>query len=588
MPRPHVRLSAALLIALCSNTALTLHAQSFRVHIPQDARPLASGGERAAQPGPIDGRLLLLLSNDPSAEPRMQISLGANTQNIFGLTLDGAKPGSVVTVDNSAAGYPRLHLGEIPPGTYTVQAVLNLYETFHRSDGRFLKLAPDRGEGQHWNIAPGNLYSKPFQITIGANGKPVHDVDIALTEVIPPIAPVPDSEFVRRLRIQSPLLTKFWGRPVYLAATVLVPAGFDQHPDARFPLMLFEDHFDDGFDEFRTTPPDPDLKPDYSERFHLAGYNRIQQQEAYKFYQTWISKDFPRFLVLKIQTANPFYDDSYAVDSANLGPYGEAIETELIPAVETKFRAIGQGWARFLYGGSTGGWEAMAAQVFYPDHYNGAFVACPDPVDFHAYTNIDIYKDANAYFIPGANKQIEQPSMRDYLGHTLITQRGAIQYEAALGDHGRSGEQYDIWQAVFSPIGPDGYPATIIDKQTGVIDHTVAQYWHDHYDLTAKLQREWPQLQPKLDGKLHVYVGSDDNYMLNDAVYLLQDFLDTANPPAHAEVAYGPRAEHCWNGDPKLPNAYSRLHYETMYVPKIMQRIEQTAPQGADLASWRY
>ncbi len=588
MLTPHVRRSAALLIALCSNIALSLHAQSFRVHIPQDARPLASGGERAAQPGPLDGRLLLLLSNDPTAEPRMQISLGANTQNIFGLTIDSAKPGSVVTVDNSAASYPRQHLSDVPPGTYTVQAVLNLYETFHRSDGRVLKLAPDRGEGQHWNIAPGNLYSKPFQITIGANGKPVHDTDITLTEVIPPIAPIPDSEFVRRLRIQSPLLTKFWGRPVYLAATVLVPAGFDQHPDARFPLMLFEDHFDDAFDEFRTTPPDPDLKPDYSERFHLAGYNRIQQQEAYNFYQTWISKDFPRFLVLKIQTANPFYDDSYAVDSANLGPYGEAIETELIPAVETKFRAIGQGWARFLYGGSTGGWEAMAAQVFYPDHYNGAFIACPDPVDFRAYTNIDIYKDANAYFIPGANKQIEQPSMRDYLGHTLITQRGANQYEAALGDHGRSGEQYDIWQAVFSPIGPDGYPASIIDKQTGAIDHTVAQYWHDHYDLTAKLQREWPQLQPKLDGKLHVYVGSDDNYMLNDAVYLLQDFLDTANPPAHAEVAYGPRAEHCWNGDPKLPNAYSRLHYETMYVPKIMQRMEQTAPKGADLTSWRY
>ena len=227
-------------------------------------------------------------------------------------------------------------------------------------------------------------------------------------------------------------------------------------------------------------------------------------------------------------------------------------------------------------------------QMFYPDHYNGAFIACPDPVDFHAYTNIDLYKDANAYYLSGANKQVEQPSMRDYLGHTTITQRGVNQYEAALGDHGRSGEQYDIWQAVFSPIGPDGYPARIFDKQTGAIDPAVAQYWHDHYDLNAKLQREWPQLQPKLDGKLHVYVGSDDTYMLNDAVYLLQDFLDTAKPSAHAEVAYGPRAEHCWNGDPKLPNAYSRLHYETMYVPKIMQRILQTAPKDADLTSWRY
>ena len=579
--------AAALLLALCPSIA-ALHAQSYRVHIPQDARPLATGGERAAQPGPLDGRLFLLLSNNLAEEPRMQIDLSPRTQNIFGMTLDGAQPGTVIPVDDHAAGYPHLRLSDIPAGTYTVQALLNLYETFHMADGRVLKLAPDRGEGQHWNIAPGNLYSKPFQITVGANGKPTQDVDISLSEIIPPIAPIADSVFIRRLRIQSPLLTKFWGRPVYLAATVLMPYGFDQHPDARFPLMLFEDHFDDGFAEFRTTPPDPNLKPDYSERFRLEGYNRIQQEEAYKLYQTWISKDFPRFLVVKIQTANPFYDDSYAVDSANLGPYGEAIETELIPAVEKKFRGIGQGWARFLYGGSTGGWESMAAQVFYPDHYNGAFIACPDPVDFHAYTNIDLYKDPNAYYIQGANKQVEQPAMRDYLGHSFITQREVNQYEAALGDHGRSGEQYDIWQAVFSPVGPDGYPAQIFDKQTGVIDHKVADYWHDHYDLTAKLQREWPQLQPKLDGKLHVYVGYDDTYMLNNAVYLLQDFLDKADPPAHAEVEYGPRAEHCWNGDPKLSNAYSRLHYETMYVPKIIERIQQTAPKGADLKSWRY
>jgi len=588
MPRFCVVRIASLLTSLCSIAATILHAQSFRVHIPEDARPLASGGERAAQPGPLDGRLLLLLSNDPNAEPRMQIDDTPRSQNVFGITLEGAKPGSVVIVDDPAVGYPHLHLGEVAPGTYTVQAVLNLYETLHMGDGRVLKLAPDRGEGQHWNLAPGNLYSRPFQITIDANGLPEHDVDIVLNEVIAPIPPIADSEFIRRLRIQSPLLTKFWGRPVYLAATVLLPAGFDQHPDARFPLMLFEDHFDDGFPEFRTVAPDANLKPDYSERFHLAGYNRIQQQEAYKFYQTWTARDFPRFLVVKIQTANPFYDDSYAVDSANLGPYGEAIETELLPAVEEQFHAIGQGWARFLYGGSTGGWEAMAAQVFYPDHYNGAFIACPDPVDFHAFTNIDIYKDANAYFLTGANKQIEQPAMRDYLGHTTITQRDVNRYEAALGDHGRSGEQYDIWQAVFSPIGPDGYPAHIFDKQTGAIDATVAKYWHDHYDLNAKLQREWPRLQPKLEGKLHVYVGSDDTYMLNDAVYLLEDFLNTADPPAHAEVAYGPRAEHCWNGDPKLSNAYSRLHYETMYVPKIMRRIEQTAPKGADLTSWRY
>jgi hypothetical protein len=538
----------------------------------------------------LDGRLLLLLSNDPSAEPRMLIDDSPRSQMVFGVTVDGMKPGQSVVVGDTAAGYPIKSLKDVPAGDYTVQAVLNVYETYHRADGKTIKLAPDRGEGQHWNLAPGNLYSKPRKVHVGRGASPIV---ILLDQVIPLIAEEADTKYVRHLRIQSDLLTKFWGRPMYLSAIVLVPEGFDEHPEARFPLMIFHDHFVTGFDDFRTTPPDPNLKPDYSERFHLAGYNRIQQEEAYKEYQQWISPKFPRVLVMKIQHANPYYDDSYAVNSANLGPYGDAIETELVPAVEKKFRGIGESWARFMYGGSTGGWESLAVQIFYPDHYNGAFVACPDPVDFHAYMTRDLYKDDNMFYIQGANKRVEQPAMRDYLGHTLISMRDNIAYEAALGDHGRSGEQFDIWQAVYSPEGADGYPQPIFNKETGAIDHKVAEYWKEHYDLDAKLQRDWATLGPKLRGKIHLYVGSDDTYFLNDAVYLMEDFLKTTGTPGHGvpyegEVKYGPRAEHCWNGDPALPNAYSRLHYNTMYLPQIMERIQKTAPAGADLTSWRF
>jgi hypothetical protein len=468
--------------------------------------------------------------------------------------------------------------------------VLDVYETFHRSDGSVVKLAPDRGEGKHWSSAPGNLISKPRLVHIGPGAKPVA---VELSEVIPPIKPTPDTKFIRHIRIQSALLTKFWGTPMYLSAVVLVPEGFDTHPDAHFPLMVFHDHFVSGMIDFRETPPDPNLKPDYSDRFHLAGYNRIQQQQAYQNYLDWIAPGTPRYLVVKLQHANPYYDDSYAVDSANLGPYGEAIETELIPAIEKQFRGIGKGWARFLYGGSTGGWESIAAQMFYPDHYNGAFIACPDPVDFHAFMTADLYKQDNVFYLQGANKQIEQPGMRDYLGHTLISLRNNVAYESALGDRGRSGDQFDIWQAVYSPEGKDGYPQPIFDKKTGVIDHQTAAYWHDHYDLDAMLQRDWATLGPKLQGKLHIYVGSDDTYFLNDAVYLMEDFLETTGTPGHGvayegEVKYGPRAEHCWNGDPTKSNAYSRLHYNQMYLPQIMERIQKTAPPGADLTSWRY
>jgi hypothetical protein len=539
---------------------------------------------------PLDGRLLLLLSNDPSEEPRMQIDDTPKSQMVFGVTVDGWRPGEPMTVGDNATGYPRASLKDVPPGDYTIQAVLNVYETFHRSDGKTVKLAPDRGEGQHWNLAPGNLLSKPRVVRIGSGAPPI---TVSLDEVIPTIKPEPDTKYIRHLRIQSKLLTQFWGRPMYLSAVVLVPEGFDSRPQARYPLIIFHDHFVSGMNDFRETPPDPSLKPDYSERFHLAGYNRIQQEEAYKNYQTWIAPGTPRVLIIKLQHANPFYDDSYAVNSSNVGPYGDAIETELIPAIEQKFRGIGQVWARFVYGGSTGGWESLAVQMFYPDHYNGAFVACPDPVDFHAFMTADLYKQDNLFYLQGANKTIEQPGMRDYLGHTLISMRDNVAYEAALGDHGRSGDQFDIWQAVYSPTGDDGYPQAIFDKSTGVIDHNTAEYWRQHYDLNAILQRDWNTLGPKLQGKLHIYVGSDDTYFLNNAVYLMEDFLNQTGTAGHGvpyegEVRYGPRAEHCWNGDPTKPNWYSRLHYNQMYLPQIVERIQKTAPPGADLTSWRY
>jgi hypothetical protein len=563
------------LLALLLLAPVAAAAQSFTVTFPS---------ELSSQP--LDGRLLLVLSTDPSDEPRNQIDDTPRSEIIFGLTVDGWKPGEPAKFDETARGYPIRSLKDLPAGDYFVQVVLNKYETFHRSDGKTVKLHMDQGEGQHWNISPGNLYSKPQKVTVKHDGRPV---SVALTEVIPPIAVPADTKYVRHLRIRSEVLTKFWGRPMFLSAVVLVPEGFDEHPNARFPLIIFHDHFVSGFDDFRTTPPDPDLKPDYSDRFHLAGYNRIQQQEAYRFYQQWVAPDFPRVLIAKIQHANPFYDDSYAVNSANVGPYGDAIENELVPAIEKQFHGIGQGWARFVYGGSTGGWEALAVQVFYPDHYNGAFAACPDPIDFHAFTNVDLYADKNAFFLEGAHKRVEQPAMRDYLGHTLITTREVNGYELALGDHGRSGEQFDIWQAVYGPVGEDGYPAQIFNKETGEIDHRVANYWREHYDLEAILERDWAKLGPQLAGKIHIYVGADDTYFLNDAVYRMQDFLDTTkNPPYGGEVTYGPRAEHCWNGDPNLPNAYSRLHYNTQYLPKILEQIQKTAPPGADLKSWRY
>ena len=261
--------------------------------------------------------------------------------------------------------------------------------------------------------------------------------------------------------MQSKLLSEFWGQPMYLGAHVLLPEGFDEHPDARYPLCVFHGHYPSNFDGFRTEPPNPDLEPDYSERFDTAGYNIIQQQEAYDFYKTWTGPDFPRMLIIEIQHPTPYYDDSYAVNSANQGPYGDAITYELIPYIEEQFRGIGEGWARFLYGGSTGGWEALAAQVMYPDEYNACFAACPDPIDFRAYTTVNIYEDTNAYYLASPFKETLRPGHRDYLGHVSSTLQDMNYRELVLGSRGRSGQQWDIWQATYSPTAADGYPKPI-------------------------------------------------------------------------------------------------------------------------------
>ncbi|QNJ98988.1 alpha/beta hydrolase-fold protein [Constantimarinum furrinae] len=535
----------------------------------------------------VDGRLLLMLSNNDEAEPRFQINDGPTTQLIFGKNVDGLKPGATVTFTGEDFGFPIESLRDIPSGDYNAQALLHVYETFNLATGHTVKLPMDNGEGQQWNRSPGNIYNLPVKVAIDTENP--SEVRIVINKVIPPIEEPEDTEWVKHIKMKSEKLSEFYGRDMYLGAHILLPKGFAEHSEAKYPLMVFHGHFPSDFGDWRTTPPDPNLEPDYSERFQVEGYNKIVQQEAWDFYQRWNEPDFPRFLIIEIQHPTPYYDDSYAVNSAAQGPYGDAITYELIPYIEEQFRGIGEGWARFLYGGSTGGWEALAVQVKYPNEYNGCFAACPDPIDFRAYCLTNIYEDKNAYYVESDYQKIEVPGKRNYLGQISNTLRASNHLELVLGDKSRSGQQWDIWEATYSPLGEDGYPQRIWDKYTGDIDHTVAEYWKENYDLRHILERDWAKLGNDLKGKIHIYCGDMDNYYLNNAVYLMEDFLEsTTDPYYEGEVAYGDRAEHCWNGDPTQPNHITRLRYNSMYLPKIMKRIAESAPKDADLTSWRY
>jgi len=534
------------------------------------AASLAAQRFEISWPKPLDGHVVLILSTSSSGEPRFQVSEGLNTQQMFGADVDGARS---VTIDSVALGYPLAHLNQVPAGEYTVQAVLNIYETFYRADGRSVKLPMDQGEGQHWNRKPGNLYSAPAKMKVEPGSSAT--LRIQLDKTIPPIEPPQDTKYIKHVRIQSKLLTAFWGRPMYLGAVVLLPEGFDEHPGARYPVLYRQGHFAATFNGFRTEPRPSPNGIDY----------------AYKLYQDWTSGRLPHMIIVTTQDANPYYDDSYAVNSANLGPYGDAIVQELNPYIEKTFRAIGEPWARVLYGGSTGGWEALAQQVFHPDYYNGAWVACPDPIDFHAYSLINLYEDKNAFYAAGPWKHVPQPMQRQVDGRITSVMEDAIRYELVLGAKGRSGEQFDIWQAVYSPVGEDGYPAPILDPWTGVIDHKAAEYWKEHYDLVHIIERDWKTLGPQLIGKLHFAVGDSDNYYLDRAVRLAEKFLESTKEPGKGpyyggSFEYGVGAGHGYPGGRPGPESSGTIHQRLM--PVMLQWMLKTAPAGADVKSWRY
>jgi len=535
---------------------------------------------RSAQP--LDGRVLLFISDDGKTEPKSQSDqYRANTTRpIFGVDVDGLAPGTPVIIDERVVGWPARSLRDIPAGDYYVQALLTRYETFRRSDGHTVKLPMDQGEGQHWDTKPGNFYSRPVKMRVdpAAGG----EITISLDQEIPPIARATDTAQVKYIRVQNERLTKFWGRPMHLGAIVTLPAGWDAHPDARYPIVIHHGHFPRNAesDTWRETPPDADAR----------GNTRDAQAAAYKFYQDWNGPNFPRMIHVLVQHPTPYFDDSYAVNSANNGPYGDAITLDLIPSIEQRFRGIGQGWARALVGGSTGGWEALGVQVMYPDAYNGAWALCPDPIDFRSYRSVNIYDERNAYYYFEDNpwKRTPKPGYRDYRGHLYSTFEERNLVELVLGTHGRSAGQHDGWASVFGPVGADGYYKPLYDKATGVIDPEVAKYWRDNYDLRHILERDWAALGPKLRGKIHLTSGTMDNGYLNNAVYQAEEFFKKANPPADVEIVYGERREHCFTGDTEHPNAVGTRTLHQRYMPAMARWMTKTAPAGADTRSWVY
>ena len=525
------------------------------------------------EPKPLDGRVILVISRRDTPPPMNAQMRGNNAQPMFGIDVDGLKPGQPAVFDAGTRGWPVESLRDLPPGDYFAQAVLNVYTTVTRADGHTIKVHLDQGEGQNYRTSPGNLVTNVEKIHIDAKAGGV--AKIAFARKNPPIEPPQDTKYIKHIKFKSEMLSKWWGTDIYLGAVALLPEGWAEHPNAKYPVIYNQGHFPRTFSGFRETPPDAGA----------TDAQRTQQQGAYRFYQDWVAGKMGRVVIVLIQHPTPYYDDSYAVNSANNGPYGDALWQEFVPRVEKAFRGIGQPWARMTYGGSTGGWESLAWQIFYPDNLNGTWTFCPDPVDFRYFQMVNIYQDENAFYSNSEWKKTPARAWQRGLDDQIsMSQLDGSRLEAVLGTRGRSGDQMDIFMGVFGPVGPDGYPKLLYDKWTGVIDKSVVDYWREHYDLRHIVERDWKSIGPKLAGKIHIFMGDQDTYLLEEAVFKMQQFLESTKDPYYAgSFDIGKRQPHCYSGMPEFPGQRA----EQRIIPKMIERMLMTAPAGADL-SWRY
>ncbi len=493
---------------------------------------------------PITGRLFVMISKSNRVEPRLQAGSYQASVPFYGVDVDALKPGANAVIDSSTLGYQVESLSKLPAGEYYVQALLNVYTQVHRKDGHTIWVHWDQWEGQQWNRSPGNLVSEVQRVRLDPAAG--FNIKLNLTKKLPPVEVPPDTEWVKRVKIQSKMLSEFWGRPVYLGATLLLPKGFTQNPNQKYPAIYIQGHF--GLNApFGFTTQQVPPESDEQRKARLA---RSAREPGPEFSKAWMSDDFPRMVAVTFQHPTPFYDDSYAVNSANNGPYGDALTQELIPYLEEHFRLIPKPEARVLTGGSTGGWESLALQILHPKFFNGTWSLYPDPVDFRRYQMSNVYEDDNAFEVPSGDwAKLIRPLSRNADGQVTLTMREMSQLEAVLGSNNRSGQQIAAWDAAYGPVGKDGYPRPIWDRLTGKIDREVALYMRDNgYDLRYNLEKNWAKIGSDLVGKIHVYCGDMDNYYLNLAVYQLEEFLNAANnPKSEAVFEYGrPMKPHGW------------------------------------------
>lgn len=428
---------------------------------------------------PCTGRLHVVLTATKDREARLGINW-FKPEPAFAIDVKEWKPGTTRMLTNDAVGYP-VTLDKLEKKTYSIQAVLDV----------------DKGWSRHYGTSPGNYYSKPVSMSLDPAMSGT--VKLTLDQVVPERA-FKETERVKLVEVESKLLTKFHGKRIVLHAGVVLPKGYAE-TTKKYPVVY--------------------EIPGFGGNHHMA-FGRAERDAT--------AIGGVDFLYVVLDPDCSLGHHVFA-DSANNGPCGQALIEELIPQIEKKFRALGRSEGRFVTGHSSGGWSSLWLQVTYPDFFGGVWSTSPDPVDFRDFQRINLYQPGVNMFTD-ANRQ-PRPIARSK-AKPVLWYKGFSDMEEPFG----RGGQLSSFEGVFSPRGADGKPRKLWDRKTGAVDLDTAKSW-EKYDIRLVLERNWPALKPKLNGKLHVYMGDQDTFYLEGATRLLKESLTKLGSDAKVELFEG-------------------------------------------------
>ncbi len=455
--------------------------------------------------GDAGGRLLRFAEPATSGNANADaVDMGDSGETISVAARDVAAFGSTrtVTIDTQETAFPK-GFATMAPGDYRVQVVLDR-----------------NGDYNYGGRGPGDLVSKVVTVRFPLASVPSIPLDHAIppetgqfdTAGLPPVAAgqiTASRPHLHEERIASKALTRFRGTSQAVAAWVLTPPGYDPGARTTYPTVYTAGGF--------------------------GVTHKLDGQQLSRIWHLMETGAIPLMIWVALDFATPTGTTEFA-DSVNNGPWSQALVTEVIPALEARYRMDARPSGRFLTGHSSGGWFALWAIVRYPALFGGSWPTSPDPSDFHDFIGVDLYA-------PGANMYRDasgapRPLERDH-DKVLATIEQAAKLETVLG---HEGGQLRSFEWAFSPRRADGTPALLFDRESGAVDPAVAAYWRDNYDIGHRIEADWPRLKRDLDGKVHLTVGAADSYYLDGSAHKLEAAFREVG--GRADFTYVPGATH--------------------------------------------